>query len=457
MGTIDILGTDEKAVIFRYLNWPEILRDAFCGRWTIGDDDDATGALVASRNFALHNSRRNQRPIFDSRPPQYTVGSPEDYNALAWVACVLPRLRTLSLNRLPADYRYDNGGESVEEEAERKSAFDSSDDEEGAAKMHELGVDIVQSFRLVEQLNIRGARLNGTYPNFFNFSHLKQLHIGYMQYMKFDLEMVARMPLLEEVSLLHCKRLSGDIGSLGVLKDTLRSIQIAGDSNCEKIGGRLMDLSDFPRLHALRLRDTSIVGDVRDLRAHHFPALRQVDLPESVFGGRTFERIADVPEVMAALSCLQRRSPELFRTYSWTLSPNSPDHYRMSNIPEYRAPFNVQFVMEGMRLGWRWSSGGYYAGPWVQHCETNWLDPEPPGVGCPPVGNTVAGASCPSASFEEQLSLSDMDPFNILGLAGLGSSARSRYSGFYEPPTQQQYRKLLEQDPSVPRQYLSNI
>ena len=119
-------------------------------------------------------------------------------------------------------------------------------------------------------------------------------------------------------------------------------------------------------------------GDVRKLRAHHFPVLRHITLPSSVLGGFTLENIADV---MEALAPLQRRTPELFGKYRWHLSSDSPDYYfhRRGYRPEWGAPFLVKFVTAGARLGWRWSTGGHVP-RWDQPCEIHWLDPEPPNL-----------------------------------------------------------------------------
>mmetsp|Transcript_32971 Transcript_32971/g.69390 ORF Transcript_32971/g.69390 Transcript_32971/m.69390 type:complete len:274 (+) Transcript_32971:687-1508(+) len=271
--------------------------------------------------------------------------------------------------------------------------------------------------------------MNGIYPSLFNFSCLRTLSINYMQYMKWDLAMLSGTPVLEELACSYGKRLSGSVNSLRVLKETLRSIQFGG---CETITGDFMDLEDFPHLECLRLDDTMVTGNVRNLRVHHFPMLRDIRLPKSVYGGMTLERISDAPEIMASLYCLQKRTPELFREYDWTLSDSSPDFYQMNNVPEKRAPFNVTFVTEGACLGWRWTSGGYYAGGWVQHCETHWLDTEP-----------LNGEN-----------VNEMDSFQYpqhLGLVlGLGLRAQ-RYKGFYEPPSEDQYRELVNDYPRMGR------
>lgn len=100
----------------------------------------------------------------------------------------------------------------------------------------------------------------------------------------------------------------------------------------------------------LDLAESSLTGDVPDLGVHHFPRLQSRALPSTVYGGRAFECITD-PQVMETFSVLQKHSPHLFEKY--------------------------QFVNAGRRLGWRWTAGFYYAGGWAQHCETDWIDPEP--------------------------------------------------------------------------------
>eukprot|EP00984_Skeletonema_dohrnii_P010280 scaffold3999_cov138-Skeletonema_dohrnii-CCMP3373.AAC.15 len=193
-----------------------------------------------------------------------------------------------------------------------------------------------------------------------------------------------------------------------------------------------MALSDFPKLEWLILSGSSSVsGDVRNLRVHHFLNLRDISLPSSVYGARIIENIADAYEIVASLSPLQRRQPSLFQGHRWLLSENSPDFY--PSIPDYAAPLTVEFVTEGNRLGWRWSSGGkgarayppFEGGFWIVHCETNWIH-------------------YPDSNNDDEPFSSIVDCCSSHLRYGEVGAPLVPFRGFYEPPSEEQYRNAIQ-------------
>lgn len=66
--------------------------------------------------------------------------------------------------------------------------------------------------------------------------------------------MLEGMPSLTELICIDNSSLSGNIGSLRVLKETLERVDIHG---CENVEGNFMDLADFPRLSELDLTGTA--------------------------------------------------------------------------------------------------------------------------------------------------------------------------------------------------------
>eukprot|EP00985_Skeletonema_marinoi_P011248 scaffold5329_cov126-Skeletonema_marinoi.AAC.3 len=194
-----------------------------------------------------------------------------------------------------------------------------------------------------------------------------------------------------------------------------------------------MALSDFPKLEWLILSGSSSVsGDVRNLRVDHFLNLRDISLPSSVYGARIIENIADAYEIMESLSSLLRRQPSLFQGHRWLLSENSRDFY--PSIPDYAAPFTVEFVTEGNRLGWRWSSGGkgamayppFEGGFWIVHCETNWIH-------------------YPDSNNDDEPFSSIVDCCSSHLRYGEVGAPLVPFKGFYEPPSEEQYRNVIQE------------
>eukprot|EP00985_Skeletonema_marinoi_P030289 scaffold31424_cov76-Skeletonema_marinoi.AAC.2 len=168
-----------------------------------------------------------------------------------------------------------------------------------------------------------------------------------------------------------------------------------------------------------------MTGNLRSLRAlkDSLELEKSLYLPATARGGvgHKFQSISEVPSFIQAVHILLQRTPTPFgkgwlqRAFYWKLSTNSPDWYGWDNGSDNPSPpFFLQFIQAGPRLGWSWCDFD------VHSCEINWLDAEP---------------SCESndyATYFEDLQLLERRrDFNF-------------YSGFYVPPTEDQYRRLCE-------------
>eukprot|EP00984_Skeletonema_dohrnii_P036433 scaffold37414_cov255-Skeletonema_dohrnii-CCMP3373.AAC.3 len=183
-----------------------------------------------------------------------------------------------------------------------------------------------------------------------------------------------------------------------------------------------MDLADFPRLKKLDLDGTKVTGDIRDIGEYDFTALEILALPYTVHGGvgYEFQSISEVPIFMHTVHLLLQRIPTLFENrslsgaFSWTLSEGSPDWYdgEIDDWDNYTPfpPFRLQCIQAGVRTGWRWCSDDGHS------CEINWLDPEP-----------SSESSDYEAYIEDLQRVEQRIDF---------------YRGYYEPPNEQQYRRL---------------
>jgi hypothetical protein len=232
--------------------------------------------------------------------------------------------------------------------------------------------------------------------------------------------MLAGMPLLKELDCQGDISLTGNINSLRELKDALEKVNIR---HCGNIRGNIMDLADFPRLKELDFHFTAVMGDIRDIREHGFEALESLSLPRSVHGGTSYEfqLISDVPEFMHTIHLLLQRTPTLFKEQSlskgfyWALSDDSPDSYDWDDWESPPPPFCLQFIQAGSRRGWSWCTGDEDE---PHSCEINWLDPEPSSEG-----------SDYETYTEELQRIERRVDF---------------YRGCYQPPTEEEYRRLCE-------------
>ena len=365
--TADEVSSDEVAIIFGFLSHVDIMRARrVCTTWR----DAAKKTIVHSTEFVVNSVR--------------------SYNAMRVMSTALPNLQQIALHDISPRNKYSDGEDPNERRATVTANHTTHDINiiSNFKRLQSLEICNVQSrtgftpstsrFRSI--WDIDNSSLNGRYPVFFNFPLLKQLAIYNCGHLKWDLEMLEGLPSLKEIDCRDNPHLTGNVGSLRVLIDTLEKVDF---DHCPEIRGDLMDLADFPRLKVLHLRRTKVTGDIRDIGEDDFPVLESLGLPRSVYGGMycEFQLISEVPSFMQAIHLLLQRTPTLFkedlltRAFSWCLSEDSPDWYdfvEYDNIYGYlEPPFSLQIVQAESRLGWSWcSSDG-------DSCEINWLDPEP--------------------------------------------------------------------------------
>jgi len=165
-------------------------------------------------------------------------------------------LQQLDIQSLGHEHKYSDG----EERDERVAAYYANRRFPGNPTTHDI--EILSRFRKLRILEIHYAPLNGKYPFLFQFPLLQKLEVTHCDNLKFDLEILAGLSVLKELSCFHNRSLTGNINSLGVLKDALTKVTIR---NCRRVQGNFMDLADFPRLMELNLIDTSVIGIFRIL------------------------------------------------------------------------------------------------------------------------------------------------------------------------------------------------
>ena len=331
----------------------------------------------------------------------FLVNSERRYNAMSMMARALPNLQQITLGPLGQGHKWSDGDDPNEDVAAETADYTAHD------------IEIISNFSKLRILDIF-APLNGRYPVFFSFPLLQKLNIPHCYNLKWDLEMLAGMPLLKELYCSDNRPLTGNISSLRVLKDTLEKVIV---NCCPNIVGNLMDLADFPHLKELDLDDTAVTGDIRDIGNNDFSSLEELDLPHGVYGGMgyEFQRISDGPDLVRALYLLKKQHPALSKTEYWyaVLSDDSPDWYESVEEDEDAdsSPFYICFVNAGSRIGYRWTTHRN------RPCEVNWLDPEPD-----PESN----------DYEEYIE--ELQEIN---------SEVTFCRGFHQPPTREEYNRLL--------------
>ena len=299
----------------------------------------------------------------------FVVDSATKCNAMRVMATALPNLQKIELGYLGGGHKWTDGEDPDEEWALVHAADD---------RRYSHDIEFISNFTKLRELTINNGNLfNGRYPCLFNFSHLKILKIGISNnHLKFDLEMLAGLPSLKELTCGCNHYLTGNLNSLRVLKDTLENVHIR---NCV-VEGNFMDLADFPHLKVLDLEGTAVTGDIRDIGENNFPSIEELFLPEGVYGGldNEFQLISDAEDVIRTLHSLlnKRRPSNLFTGWCGQLSEDSPEWYDVDALyddeyEEYEFLFYIRLVRAGTRVGYRWTTSA------EDSCEVNWLDPEP--------------------------------------------------------------------------------
>ena len=363
-------------------------------------------------------------------PGYFRVNSVEKYNAMRNMTTALPNLQQIGITDLGERRKYSDGEEPDEGKAAETANWTTSD------------IGIITNFGQLRELAIidspKGISLNGRYPFLFNsFPLLQRLSIQCCFYLKWDLDMIAGLPVLKDLICIHnFGGLTGNINSLEVLKDTLETLVIEGSKGVE---GRLMDLADFPHLKELNLYMTAVTGDIRDISNNDFPALEKLHLPACVYGGsgHEIERISDAPDLVRAVYHLKKQRPALSMLKNWQgmLSDDSPESYTyMGEIEDWSdfipPPHFIRFVQAGSRIGYRWVTSE--RSQWIgddeegdgdneddNPCEVNWLDPEPD-----------------RESLDYTKYNKDLKRINL---------RVKFYKGFHEPPTEEEYTRLYEE------------
>jgi hypothetical protein len=334
----------------------------------------------------------------------FCVESVEDYEDMRVMTRVIPNLQQIELRSFRDDgHKWSDGEDPIIAEWLNDNTDWIPHD-----------IEIISNFSKLRILNISHAKLNGKYPDLFNFPLLQKLKIRLCFHLKFDLGMLAGLPVLRELECSYIGGLTGNINSLRALKGTLEKVDICYS---DKVEGNLKDLADFPHLKELNLYGTAVTGDIRDIGEHDFPSLELLILPKWVYGISGYEiwRISDGPELIRAVYRLKKQRPALIDIDNWygKLSEDSPDWYEPVDDFDYPPPFFIRLVEAGSRVGYRWTTNRN-----DDPCEVNWLDPEPD-----------RGSSDYKEYIEELESIE-----NEVGM----------YRGFHQPPSEEEYRSLTE-------------
>ena len=312
---------DELAGVFAFLRPEELMIcvRCVCKRWK-----EVAREMIVSTEFAVDS-----------------VGK---YNLMRLMARDLPNLQQIKIDRLGSGHKWIDG-EDPEDSASWIVDYTS----------HDIGIrSNFSKLRILRLEEISSKPLNGRYSVFFNFPCLQKLTISSCRSLKWDLEMLAGLPMLKELDCWANNRMTGNISSLRVLKGTVEKVKI---SSCGRVEGNFMDLADFPHLKGLNLDGTAVRGDMRDIGRHDFLALERLILPRRIYGGKGYrlQRISDAPDLVRAVYLLKKQHPAL-KMDNWcaVLSWPSPDWYRSVDVDVYDPPFFVRFVEAGSRVGYRW-------------------------------------------------------------------------------------------------------
>jgi hypothetical protein len=232
----------------------------------------------------------------------FRVNNMNNYNLIGVMATALPNLQQITLGNLNGRqenlYKYSDGEDPDEERAAETAGMTA----------HDIG--IISNFRKLRILSIKdethysSSLLNGRYPFLFNsFPLLQKLRITFCEYLRWDLEMLSAFPLLKELDVTSNNRLTGNIRSLRVLKDTLETLTIG---RCLNVEGNLMDLADFPLLKELKLCDTAVKGGLGNIGDNDFSSMVHLTIIDhSLLTGniRSLRVLKDKLEMLTIASC----------------------------------------------------------------------------------------------------------------------------------------------------------
>jgi len=255
----DNVGTDEMVNILSFLRAKDIMRSRrVCKKWR-----EAAKKTIVPYSTGYDFCRNN-----------FTVDSLKKYNAMKVMMTAMPNLQQIELRWWfgGEGHKYVDGGEPDEDLAAETADCTAHD------------IEFISNFSKLRSLEICRAPLNGGYYFLFRFPLLQRLVIDKCHYLWWDLKELVGLPLLKELrvtSYTSLPEVTGNISSLGVLKNTLEIIELY---NCVEVEGNLMDLADFPFLKKLELYSTAVKGDVRDIGENDFTMIERLYLPVGVFG-----------------------------------------------------------------------------------------------------------------------------------------------------------------------------
>jgi hypothetical protein len=314
----DDLSTDVLANVFGYLDGPKDImqKRCVCKKWKV-----AVKMTIVPTSINFFNDFR--------------VNDLKSYNAMRVMTRAMPNLQQIAICGLwQYEHKWSDGEDPDEGLAARYAHYTT----------HDIG--IISNFRKLRRLQIDHDRtkLNGSYPFFFNFPLLQELIIQGCDYLKWDLDMLAGLPLLKELVCIGNDGLTGNISSLRVLKDTLEKVYLMC---CDNVEGNFMDLADFPHLKELDLDCTAVTGDIRDIGENDFSSLECLRLPKTVYGGNyyEFQHISDGHDLVRALYLFNKKRPVLkMEDWNGELSEDSPDWYGSADEDIDTPPFYIRFV-----------------------------------------------------------------------------------------------------------------
>ena len=277
--SIEILGTDELSLILGFLHWKDILKARVNQKWR----DAVKMTLVPiSRNADSYSSQEEEGVFTQETQPEFFIKYIDHAEALSWICNALPMLQCIHCNF------------TLQEPAIIIQA--------NMAKYYmpipPPSLDPISKFQHLRHLTLRGVTyLNAHYDFFTAYPELRTLDLSHTSKVRMDLSMLSGLPKLEKLVCCESTEVTGDIKSLRVIINSLCEIDFAG---CERVGGSLMTLADFPKLQQIDLAGTKVTGDIRDIGPNDFSSIQEMELCDTIYGGGDLMKIEDAPEIMLA-------------------------------------------------------------------------------------------------------------------------------------------------------------